>query len=175
MGLVTDLFPVFIFFCAFKWKGLTIATIAAMIVSFVQLIIIKIKTNKVSFLQMTSFGSLFILGSFALICNKEIFIKWKPTAIYWLLAIIFSGTHFFSKQLLLEKLSKNTINLPKSIWIKLNIIWILFFIFMGLLNLYIIYNFDTNTWVNFKLFGTLGLTAVFIILQVIFLAKYLHN
>jgi len=174
MSLLVDFFPIVIFFGVFKWKDLMAATIAAMLVSFIQLIITKIKTNKFQYLQLISFLSLFILGSFALVCKKEIFIKWKPTAIYWLLAIIFLGTHIFNKQPLLEKLSNNTLQLPKKVWAKLNILWIIFFIFMGTLNLYIVYHFDTNTWVNFKLFGTLGLTTIFVVFQAIFLSKYLR-
>ena len=175
MSLLIDFFPIIIFFCVFKWKGLMVATLTATLASFIQLISIKLKTNKFPHLQLISFLSLFILGSFTLICKKEIFIKWKPTAIYWLLAIVFFSTHWFKKQPLLEKLSNNTLNLPKKIWYKLNIIWVIFFILMGVLNLYIVYNFDTNTWVNFKLFGTLGLTMIFVILQAIFLSKYLRT
>ncbi len=175
MSLLADFFPIFVFFCAFKLKGLMIATIAAIVVSFIQLVIVKIRTKKFQHLQVISFLSLLILGGFALICNKEIFIKWKPTAIYWLLAIIFLGSHLFSKQPLLEKLSNKTLQLPKNVWTKLNIMWIIFFIFMGILNLYVVYYFDTNTWVNFKLFGTLGLTTIFIVFQAVFLSKYLRT
>ena len=71
-------------------------------------------------------------------------------------------------------MSNNTLQLPKKVWAKLNILWIIFFIFMGTLNLYIVYHFDTNTWVNFKLFGTLGLTTIFVVFQAIFLSKYLR-
>ena len=175
MSLLADFFPILIFFVTYKWQGLMTATVAAIIVSFVQLIIVKIRTNKIQNIQLMSFLSLFILGSFALICKKEIFIKWKPTVIYWLLAVIFLGTHLFGKQPLLEKLSNNAIQLPKKIWATLSILWVIFFILMGIINLYFVYYFDTNTWVNFKLFGTLGLTTVFVVCQTIFLSKYFRT
>jgi len=173
MELLAEFFPILIFFGVFKLKGLMLATAAAMITAFIQLILTKIKTGQYKKMQLTSCFSLLIFGGIALICKKEIFIKWKPTAIYWVLAITFLTTHFFGKQSLIEKLNNNAIQLPKKIWNKLSILWVIFFILMGILNLYVVYFFDTNTWVNFKLFGTLGLTMLFIIFQAIFISKYL--
>lgn len=173
MELLTEFFPIVVFFCVFKLKGLMAATVAAMFASLIQLIITKIKTGKYKKMQITSFLSLIILGGFALICKKEIFIKWKPTAIYWILAITFLSTHLFGKQPLIEKINNNTIQLPKKIWNRLSILWIIFFFLMGTLNLYVVYYFDTDTWVNFKLFGTFGLTMLFIIFQAVFVSKYL--
>ena len=173
MALLTEFFPILIFFGFFKWKGLMIATIAAILTTFVQLLVVKIKTGKYQKMQLTSFVSLLILGGIALICKKEIFIKWKPTVIYWILAIVFSVAHFFGKQPLIQKLSNNTLQLPKEVWDKLNLWWIVFFMLMGILNLYVVYYFNTDTWVNFKLFGTIGLTLIFIIIQAIFLSKYI--
>ena len=175
MNLLIDFFPIFIFFMAFKWKGLITATIATIIVSFIQLVIIKLKTNKIQKIQLISFFILLTLGSFAIICKKEIFIKWKPTVIYWTLAIVFLITPYFNTQSILEKISNNSIQLPTKIWNKLNILWAIFFIIMGILNLYVVYYFDTNTWVNFKLFGTLALTLLFVVCQAIFLAKHLRT
>lgn len=173
MELLTEFFPVLIFFCVFKWKGLMSATVAGIVAAFIQLIITKIRIGKYKKMQVTSFFSLLILGGFALICKKEIFIKWKPTAIYWILAVAFLSTHLFGKQPLIEKLNNNAIQLPKKIWNRLSILWIIFFVLMGVLNLYVVYCFDTDTWVNFKLFGTFGLTIIFIIFQAVFISKYL--
>jgi intracellular septation protein len=175
MSLLTDFFPIAVFFIVFKLKGVMYATMAAIIASFIQLIIIKLRTNKIQNTQLISFVSLLVLGGFALICKKEIFIKWKPTVIYWALAIILLVSKYVKKTSLLKKLGNNAIALPEKIWNKLDFIWVIFFIFMGCLNLYIVYYFDTNTWVNFKLFGTLLLTVIFIICQTIFLSKYLRT
>jgi intracellular septation protein len=172
MELLSEFFPILVFFCVFKWQGLMVATVAAIIATFVVLIITKIKTGKYKNMQLVSFFILLTLGSFALFCKKEIFIKWKPTAIYWILAVAFLITQLCGKQLLIEKINNNSIQLPKKIWNTLNILWIIFFILMGILNLYVVYFFDTNTWVNFKLFGTFGLTMLFIIFQIIFISKY---
>lgn len=173
MNLLIDFVPIFIFFIVFKLKGIVAATIATIIVSFIQLVIIKIATNQLPKIQSISFLILLVLGGLALICKQEIFIKLKPTVIYWILAIIFLLTHYLSKKSILEKISNNAINLPANVWRKLNTVWSIFFIIMGILNLYVVYFYDTNTWVNFKLFGTLGLTILFVICQTCFLAKYL--
>lgn len=173
MELFAEFLPIIVFFCVFKSKGLMTATLVAIVASFIQLIITKIKTGKYKKMQLASFLSLVILGGFAIVCKKEIFIKWKPTAIYWILAITFLSTHFFGKQPLLEKLNNNTLQLPKKIWNRLSMSWVIFFVLMGILNLYVVYYFDTDTWVNFKLFGTFGLTMLFIIFQAIFISKYL--
>lgn len=173
MNLLIDFFPILVFFIVFKLKGIIAATIAAIIVSFIQLVIIKITTNQIPKIQSISFLILLILGGSAIICKKEIFIKLKPTVIYWVLATIFLITHYLSKKSILEKISNNAIKLPAKIWDKLNIIWAIFFILMGILNLYVVYCCDTNTWVNFKVFGTLGLTLLFVVCQTCFLAKYL--
>ena len=175
MGLITEFLPIVIFFGAYKLYGIMMATVAAIIETLGLLITTKVKTGQYKNMQLISLGSLMVLGGLALISKKEIFIKLKPTVIYWLLAVSFLSTHFFGKQLLIEKLGSNSVQLPKKIWHKLSILWILFFITMGCINIYVVYYFDTDTWVNFKLFGTLGLTILFVVPQSLFIYKYLNN
>ena len=59
---------------------------------------------------------------------------------------------------------ESTIRLPDPIWSRLNLSWVMFFVATGSANLYVAYNFNTETWVNFKLFGIMGLTVLFVIL-----------
>lgn len=172
MELLAELFQIILFFSAFKYKGLMFATVIAILFSLSKLIIFRINTGKYKIIQLVSFFCLLILGGISLICQKEIFIKWKLTLVYWILAIIFLITQIFGKKSIIEKLNNNTIELPKKILDLLGVLWILFFIFMGILNLYVAYYFDTNTWVNFKLFGTLGLMVLFVLLQSIFIYKF---
>ncbi len=172
MELLAELFQIILFFSAFKYKGLMFATVTAMLFSLCKLIIFRINTGKYKIVQLVSFFCLLILGGISLICKKEIFIKWKLTAVYWILAIAFLITQIFGKKSIIEKLNNNIIELPKKIWDLLGVLWILFFILMGILNLYVVYYFDTNTWVNFKLFGTLGLMILFVLLQAIFIYKF---
>ncbi|CAM4459644.1 MAG: Intracellular septation protein [Legionellaceae bacterium] len=101
------------------------------------------------------------------------FIKWKPTAINWIFAIVFWGSQFFGKKCLIQTMLEKNISLPQPIWLRLNSSWAIFFILMGILNLYVVYNFDTDTWINFKLFGLMSLTIVFVVIQFIYISKHL--
>lgn len=175
MILMLEFLPILIFFAVFKWQNLICASIAAMIANLLLLILVKINTGKYKKMSLISFLSLFLLSSFALIFKKEIFIKWKPTAIYWILALTLFIRHVLGKSSLIEKLNKDKIRLPKKVWDKLNILWMMFFIFMGSLNLYVVYFYDTNTWVNFKLFGTFAITILFVLFQLVFISKYLAD
>ena len=91
--------------------------------------------------------------------------------INWILALIFIGSRFFSKQSLIEYLLRDKITAPPQVWRTLNILWISFFLLIGAINILVAYNFDTNTWVNFKVFGMLGLTFIFGIIQAVYISK----
>ena len=174
MQLLIEFFPILIFFYMFKYKGLMLATFATALIYGIQLILLKIITGKYNLMQLASLVVLVILGVISIIFKQEIFIQWKPTAIYWLLAVLFCITPLWKRDLtLLEIINKNNLVLPKNIWKLLNKLWIMFFLLMGGLNLYVVYYFDINTWVNFKLFGTMVLTVGFICLQAILIGKYL--
>jgi intracellular septation protein len=116
-----------------------------------------------------------VLGGATLWLQNPNFIKWKPTAVNWLFALGFLGTQLFTNKTLLERMMAEHIQLPDAIWFRLNIAWILFFIISGLANLYVAFNFEEATWVNFKLFGLLGMTIVFIVGQSIYLSKYIEE
>src|SRR5690606_27200917 len=88
-----------------------------------------------------------VLGGATLYLHDEIFIKWKPTAVYWILAIIFLLSRYIGQKTLVQRMLDKNIELPKPIWHKLNASWYTFFFIMGLLNIFVVYNFDTNTWV----------------------------
>ena len=112
------------------------------------------------------------LGGATLWLQNPNFIKWKPTIVYWSFAITIASTYLFTKESLLERMMDRYIQLPTLIWFRLSIAWILFFILSGATKIYIAFNFDEATWVYFKLFGLLGLTAIFIIIQSIYLVKH---
>ena len=128
--------------------------------------------NIVFFILGASFLSILILGGATLLLKNEIFVKWKPTVVYWALAIALLGSQLFSTKPLLQRLGEGSILLPERIWRHLNTMWWIFFLLLGLTNLYVVYNFSTTAWVNFKLFGTLGLTLLFVVLQSIYMAKH---
>jgi len=116
-----------------------------------------------------------VFGGLTLMLQDEMFIKWKPTVINWLFAVAFIGSQFIGKKSLIQRMMSDHMVLPNKIWLHLNIAWTLFFIALGIANLYVVYNFDTETWVNFKLFGLLGLTFVFVVAQSLYVARFIKE
>lgn len=172
MKLLFDFFPIIIFFIAYKIWGIYIATGAFIAATFLQILYSWLRHRKIEKTHAITFIIGIVLGGATILLHDELFIKWKPTVIYWLLAIVFLGSQFIGKKSVLQSMMEQNIALPKAIWTRLNFSWILFFIAMGTLNLYVMSHFDTNTWVDFKLFGLLGLTFVFVMVQGLFLSRH---
>lgn len=170
--LLLDFLPIGLFFAAYKFFNLMVATQVAIAASLVQLIWLRVATGKIQKVNLISFLSILILGSATLLLKNDIFVKWKPTVVYWSLAIGLLITQIVGKKPFIQRLGETSVNLPDRIWRQLNLGWSSFFLILGLINLYVVYNFSTTIWVNFKLFGTLGLTIIFIILQSIYMAKH---
>lgn len=175
MRLLFDFLPIVIFFIAYKFFGIYVATAAAIIISLLQVIGDWIKHRTVSSIQLISLVLILLFGGGTLLLHNELFIKWKPTALYWLLALGALVTHYVGKKPLIQYLLETNIVLPPHLWSSLNRNWIIFFISMGGINLWVAYTFNTNTWVNFKLFGLLGITFLFIVAQAIYLARYIRS
>lgn len=175
MRLLFDFLPIVVFFIAYKLFGIYVATAAAIIISLLQVISYWIKHRNVPSIQLISLVLILFFGGGTLLLHNELFIKWKPTALYWLLACAALVTHYFRKKPLIQHLLETNIALPAPLWSSLNRNWIIFFTLMGSINLWVAYTFDTNTWVNFKLFGLLGITFVFILVQAIYLARYIRS
>lgn len=172
MKFLFDFFPIALFFIAFKMGDIYLATMTAIVASVVQVLWSRYKTGRFEKLPLITLGTIVILGGATLFFRNELFIKWKPTALYWLLALTLLISQFIGKKPLMQRLLEQNIALPAKIWQQLNLSWTLFFATMGVANLYVVYHFDTNTWVNFKLFGTMGLTLVFILIQGLYMTKY---
>lgn len=175
MKLLFDYFPIICFFIAYKLWGIYLATAVTMGVCLLQNLVYWFKYHRFEKLHVITLVSVLILGSSTLVFHKAIFIQWKPSIIYWAFAITLFISYQFTKKNLLHKLLGDKIILPHYVWNKLNAAWILFFIFLGFLNLYVVYHYDMNAWVNFKLFGTLGLTLIFTILQALYMTKHLNQ
>jgi intracellular septation protein len=116
-----------------------------------------------------------VFGGATLFLQDETFIKWKPTVLYWLFGIVLSGAALLFRRNLIRVMLSEQVQLPEPIWRRLNWAWVGFFVFMGAANLYVAYNFSTDLWVNFKLFGGMGLMLLFVVVQSVFLAKYVEN
>ena len=175
MQLLFDFLPIIAFFIGFKFFGIYIATGVAIVISLILVIVYWLRHKHVPGLQLVNLGIITVLGGSTLLLHNELFIKWKPTVLNWVLAIVFLASQFIGKKPIIQKLLEEKITLPKHIWQNLNLSWAVFFSIMGLVNIIVAYNFDTNTWVNFKLFGILGLTLVFAVLQAVYLSKHVKE
>lgn len=173
MKLLFDFFPIALFFIGFKLFGVFIATAIAMAASLLQVGLFWLKHRKFESLHIITLLLVFILGGLTLLFHNELYIKWKPTILYWVFAIVFFSSQFISNKPIIQRLMEQKISLPPAIWQRLNVSWVIFFGIMGFINLFVIYHFSTNTWVDFKLFGTLLLTLGFIVLQAIYMSKYI--
>lgn len=186
MKLFFDFLPIVLFFIAYKFgggiyhwdgqeydiKGIYVATAVMIVASILQVTITWLLTRKVEKSHIITLVLVLVLGGATLWLQNPNFIKWKPTAVNWLFALAFIFSQLFTDKSLLERMMAEHIQLPTTVWFRLNVSWVLFFIGSGLANLYVAFNFDEATWVNFKLFGLLGLTIVFIIGQSIYLSKH---
>jgi intracellular septation protein len=173
MKLLIDFFPIILFFVAFKAWDIYVATGVAIIATIAQIAWLRHSTGKVEPMQWVSLGVIVLFGGATIVAQNETFIKWKPTVLYWLMAgTLLAGQVFFKKNLL-KSLMGSQLELPEAAWRVTNWSWIGFFAAMGVVNLWVAYTFDTNTWVNFKLFGGLGLMALFVIGQALYLGRYM--
>lgn len=175
MKLLFDLFPVILFFIAFKLYGIYTATAVAIAASVVQVSYFYLKNKTVEKMHLITLAIIVVMGGATLILQDEVFIMWKPTVINWGFALVFLGSHFIGKKPIIRRMMDGALNLPDAVWVKLSAMWVVFFIFSGILNLYVAYNYDTDTWVNFKLFGLMGITLVFILIQGIYVSRYLKE
>lgn len=172
MKLLIDFFPIILFFAAFKLWDIYVATGVAIVATIVQIAWLRLRHGKVEPMQWLSLGVIVLFGGATILAQDETFIKWKPTVLYWLMAgALLVGQVLFGKNLL-KALMGSQMELPEPAWRVMNWSWIAFFALMGVLNLWVAYHFDTNTWVNFKLFGGLGLMAVFVVAQAVYLSRY---
>lgn len=172
MNIFFDLFPLLLFFVAYKFMGIYAATTVAIIVSLAQVIYTRLKHKKFELIQVVTCVMILVFGSMTLLLHNPIFIKWKPTMINWMLAVFFMGSQLFYKQPLLQHLLKGKVIAENHVWRALSYMWVAFFIVAGTLNLVVAYTFDTDIWVNFKVFGMLGLTLMFGIIQAFYLSKH---
>ncbi|MGE3319142.1 MAG: septation protein A [Candidatus Berkiella sp.] len=175
MHFFYDLLPIIIFFVAYKLYGIFTATMVAIVAVLVQLTATIVRGKKPEMMQLVTLGMVIVLGGATLLFKNELFIKWKPTAVYWALGATFAITAWFSQKNLVQKMLEKNLELPAKAWSMLNTSWCIFFFVMGILNLLVVYNFDTDTWVNFKLFGTLILTLIFAGVQGVMISRYIDH
>jgi intracellular septation protein len=176
MKLLFDFFPILLFFAAFKLYDIYVATAVAIGAGLLQVGYGWLRHRRLERMHVITALLLVVFGGLTLLLRDEMFIKWKPTILDWLFAAVFAGSRLVGKRTpLVERMLSGTVQVASSVWLRLNLLWVVFFAAMGVLNLLVVYNFDTETWVNFKLFGMLGLTFAFVIAQSFYLARHMEN
>lgn len=198
MKLLIDFLPIAIFFLVYKmnpeavafispllnsdqlsliqaWPAIILATAVLIPATIVQILYTRVSTGKFETMHLVTLALVVVMGGATVILQDKTFIQWKPTVVNWLFAAAFLGSQFIGERNFLQRMMSQAMTLPQQVWRNLNFAWIIFFIISGFANLYVAYNFSEDTWVNFKLFGLMGMTIAFIILQSLFLYKYIHE
>ncbi len=175
MKFLFDLFPVLLFFVAFKFWDIYVATGVAIAATVLQVGWMWTRHRRVDNMLWFSLAVIVIFGGATLILHDETFIKWKPTVLYWFFALALVGAQTISGKNLIRTMLSSQIVLPDPIWKRLLFAWAGFFAVMGGLNLYIAFNFPTDLWVKFKLFGGIGLMLVFALAQGVVLARHMEQ
>jgi len=216
MKLLIDFFPVILFFVAYKLAGIYVATGVAIAASALQVGWFWIRHHKVENMHLVTLVLLVVFGGLTIALHDPIFVMWKPTIVNWLFAVAFLGSPLIGGKPLVERMMSHAVDVPSPIWTRLNLAWGLFFVLVGVANLYVVYVYsgfyeaqqtliaasgqkeidlsacaasfsgdllaqclDTQgreeTWVNFKLFGMMGLTIAFVIAQAFYLTRHIRD
>jgi intracellular septation protein len=171
MQFLVDLLPVIAFFVAYKVAGIYVATAVLIVGVLLQTLVSWIRHRKVSGMLLASAVLVLIFGGLTLLIHDPVFIKWKPTIVNWLFAAAFLVSEFLSGPSIVQRMLGENVTLDDASWTKLNLMWVGFFIIAGALNIFVAYRFDEATWVNFKLFGLMGLTLLFALAQGLWIAR----
>jgi intracellular septation protein len=173
MKQLLEFIPIILFFIAFKFYDIYVATAVVIVATLIQVTITWFKYKKVEVMQWITLGLILVMGGATLYLQDEQFIKWKLTIIEWLFGFAFLGSQFFGKKPFVERMMGANLELPSPIWKKLNLMWATFFISVGFINIYVMQNYNTDDWVTFKTFGVPALMLIFIVFQMFFIYKYI--
>jgi len=204
MKFLFDLFPVILFFGAFKWgeanpetaqaltseylSGLVsggvvsiaqapilLATALTIVATFAQIAYLLLRGRKIDGMLWVSLVIVAVFGGATIYFHNETFIKWKPTVLYWMFSLILLASLVLFRKNLIRSMMGGQLNLPEPVWTRLCLSWIGFFAAMGAINLVVAFQFSTATWVNFKLFGFMTLMIVFVIAQTLAISKHIKD
>ena len=175
MKFLFDLFPVILFFIAFKLQGIYVATAAAIAATFVQVGWLWLRGKHIDGMLWASLAIIVVFGGATLLLHDDVFIRWKPTVLYWIFALVLVISERFFGRNLIRAMMRAQLNLPAAAWTKLNWSWAGFFTAIGALNLYVAFHYTRDQWVDFKLFGVSGLMLLFVLAQALFLARHIED
>src|SRR4051812_5243331 len=176
MKVLFDLFPVALFVLTYVLTDdIYLATAVIIPATIAQVAFAYFRHGKVDKMLWASLVLILIMGSLTLILKDKRFIMWKPTLLYWIFTMVLLAAPVFMKTNLVQKVLGKEINAPEFVWWRLNIAWALFFAVLGFVNLYVAYHFAEAVWVQFKLWGGLGMMVLFVVLQAFYLARYMDH
>lgn len=177
MQFFYEIFPVFLFFIAFKFYGIYVATVVGIVTTFIQVIVNRLWLKQWDKKQLITLAVFLVFGGMTLYFHNPIFVKWKPTIVFWIFAIAILITQYFTYKPLAQRLMENILQdkgvVPSLVWRRLNLIWAVFFMILGGVNLYVAYAYDNDAWVNFKFYGVTGALFIFSVLQALYLARFM--
>jgi len=183
-----DFIPLLLFFIVFKLDPRTVefaghsveiggifsATAMLIISSVVVYGALFLRQRKLEKGQWLTLLACLVFGGLTLAFHSETFLKWKAPVVNWLFALAFTGSHFIGDRVLIKRIMGHAISLPENVWSRLNVAWIAFFLFCGAANLFVAFTFQ-DIWVDFKVFGSLGMTVLFLVGQGLYLSRHIHD
>jgi intracellular septation protein len=183
MKALFDFFPLILFFVVYKTVDIYAATAVAIVATFIQVGWFWARHRRFETMHLVTMAVITIFGGLTIYLKDDTFIKWKPTIVYWLFALILFGTHWLGKKTAIEHLVGKQVVLTPNAWKLMNMSWAIFFSVMGAINIYVAFFYGlemtperrTDIWVNFKTFGAIGLTFAFILIQAIWLARRMQQ
>lgn len=179
MAFLYEILPVFLFFMAFKFYGIYVATVVGIVATFLQMTGQRLWTGQWDKKQVITFLVFFLFGGMTLYFHNPIFVKWKPTIIFWLFAIILLITQRYTAKPLMRRMMEASFEgkatIPSTVWSRINVSWALFFVVVGVINLWVAYQCSNEAWVNFKFYGLTSLLFVMSLAQALYLMRFVHH
>jgi intracellular septation protein len=177
-NMLIDFIPVILFFAAFKIFGIYVATTVGIVATALQVVVTRLLRKRFDKQQLITLVVFVVFGGMTLYFHNAIFVKWKPTVVFWIFGIAFFLSQFIGEKPIAQRMLEGILegkSVPVSVWRRLNYAWAIFFITLGTANLYVAYSFDTDVWVNFKVYGIMGLLLVFSLVQAVCLTRYVSD
>jgi intracellular septation protein len=175
MKFLFDFFPLILFFVAFEVYDVYVATAVAIAATFAQIGWLKLRRRRVDTMLWVSLVIIVVFGGLTLALHDETFIKWKPTVLYWIFGLALAGSELGFRRNLIRAMLGEQVRMPEPAWRRLNWSWVLFFAFMGAANLWVAFTFPLATWVKVKVFGGMGMLLIFVLLQAVYLSRYIEG
>jgi len=183
MKFLYDLFPLLLFFAAYKFYDIYVATGVAIVASIVQVAGFWLRHRRFETMQVVTLGIIAVFGGLTIALHDDTFIKWKPTLVYWILGALVLGSQWIGRRTIIDRMLSAQVTLSEPVWRRLNLAWGTFFLALGALNLYVAFFYRPDLdetarrdiWVNFKVFGLMAITIVFVIAQAFYMTRHMPH